>query len=384
VSGFQFVHLESWCRKPDDKGRSTSFIFDEASRRPLACVHVADPKPPTVLYGVAMEEVRQMHDAASAVAMTPGARGKLRKIASTQKTLHTVVASHPYTVEEVRGDKTKLAEVKAWERLTIEWLREQYGPALKCVIRHTDEKQWHVHAYVLPTSDPELKAHVLHPGVVAKRAVKAAGRRPGEDAKSLNKRADAAYKSALREWQDSYHEAVALPCGLTRLGPARRRLTREQWKAEQTQAAALKLASDRAAAVKEQGQAYIDRTKAEVAAMTADAAKVVAEADRLKGLGGAVRAVVDGVRESAIRGQIRREFARDLAKAQAVADRARADMARERAARHDVEQRAESARHAARRNAASLAASQAEVRRLSAALAAALDEPTPRPGGMTP
>lgn len=383
MAGFQFVHLESWSRKADDKGRSTSFVLDEAVRKPIACVHVRDPKPPTVIFGVDVEEVRAMHDAAAAVAMT-SVKGKPRKIRLDQKTLHTVVASHPYTVEEVRGDRAKLVEVKAWERLTIAWLRKQYGPALKCVIRHTDEKQWHIHAYVLPTADPELRAQVFHPGVVAKRAVKAAGRRPGEDAKSLNKRADAAYKAALREWQDSYHEAVALPCGLTRLGPARRRLTREEWKAEQAQAAALKLASDRAAAVKKQGQAYIDRTKAEAAAMKAEAAKVVADADRLKGLGGAVRAVVDGVRESAIRGEIRREFARDLATAQAAADKARADTARERAARRDVEQRAESARYAARRNAASLAASQAEVRRLSAALVAALDEPTPRPGGMTP
>jgi len=383
VAGFQFVHLESWSRKADDKGRSTSFILDEAVRKPIACVHVQDPKPPTVIFGVDVEEVRAMHDAAAAVAMT-SVKGRPRKIRLDQKTLHTVVASHPYTVEEVRSDKAKLAEVRTWERLTIAWLRKQYGPALKSVIRHTDEKQWHVHAYVLPTSDPELRAQVYHPGVVAKRAIKAAGRRPDEDAKSLNKRSDAAYKAAMRDWQDSYHEAVALPCGLTRLGPARRRLTREEWKAEQAQARALKLAADRAAAVREQGLAYFDRTKAEVAAMKADAAKVVAEADRLKGLGGAVRAVVDGVRESAIRGDIRREFARDLAKAQAAADKARADIARERAARRDVEQRAGSAWHAARRNAASLAASQAEVRRLSAALAAALDEPTPKPGGMTP
>ncbi|TCQ07687.1 hypothetical protein C8J34_104148 [Rhizobium sp. PP-F2F-G36] len=226
MGGFQFVHLESWSRKADDKGRSTSFILDEASRKPVASVHVPEPKPPTVIYGVGIEEVRQMHDAAAAVAMT-SVKGKPRKIRLDQKTLHTVVASHPYTVEEVRGDKAKAAEVRDWERRTIGWLRYQYGPALKSVIRHVDEKQWHIHAYVLPTSDPELKAMVFHPGVMAKRAVKAGARRPGEDGKALNKRADHAYKAALREWQDSYHEAVATPCGLTRLGPARRRLSRE-------------------------------------------------------------------------------------------------------------------------------------------------------------
>ncbi|NSZ85214.1 hypothetical protein G6L97_13665 [Agrobacterium tumefaciens] len=244
---FQFVHLEPWCRRPDATGRNTTFVLDEAARKPVASAHVRDPKPPTTIWGVGVEEVRAMHDAAAEVAMTPGARGKLRKIQSTQKTLHTFVASHPYTVEEVCADKSKLAEVRKWERLTIDWLKRQYGPALKSVIRHTDEQQWHIHAYVLPTADPELRAAVFHPGIVAKRAVMAEGRRPGEDGKALNKRSNAAYKGAMREWQDSYHEAVAVPCELTRIGPTRRRLTREEWMAERTQAQALKRAVERAA-----------------------------------------------------------------------------------------------------------------------------------------
>ncbi|MGN8152489.1 hypothetical protein ACTJK5_09470 [Agrobacterium sp. 22094] len=106
---YQFIHLESWSRKPDAKGRSTEFIFDEASRKPMASVHVADPKPPTVIYGLGIDEVCQMHDAAAASAMTPGARGKLRKLDSKQKTLHTVVASDLFTVEEVRADPKKAA-----------------------------------------------------------------------------------------------------------------------------------------------------------------------------------------------------------------------------------------------------------------------------------
>ena len=157
---YQFIHLESWSRKPDSKGRTTDFIFDEASRKPIASAHVTDPKPPTVIYGLGIDEVRQMHDTAAAAAMTPGARGKLRKLDSKQKTLHTVVASHPYTVEEVRADPRKATEVRDWERRTVAWLKQQYGPALKSVIRHTDEKQWHVHAYVLPTNDPQMRAGV--------------------------------------------------------------------------------------------------------------------------------------------------------------------------------------------------------------------------------
>lgn len=382
--GFQFVHLESWSRKPDDKGRSTDFIFDEASRKPIASVHVAEPKPPTVIYGVGIDEVRQMHDAAAAVAVTPGARGKLRKIASTQKTLHTVVASHPYTVEEVRTDPKKATEVQDWERRTVAWLREQYGPALKSVIRHTDETQWHIHAYVLPSHDPQLRAGVYHPGIIAKKAVKTAGAREGEDGKALNKRADAAYKAAMRDWQDSYHEAVAIPCGLTRLGPARRRLTREEWKAEQAQAAVVKLATDRAAAINAKGQDFITRTKAEAADIRANAAEIMKSAARYQGIGGAMRSVLDGVQESRIRAEIRKAFAADLDAARTVAATALAETKREREARREIERKAADARHGYRQQAQSLAEARREIRRLSSALAAALDQPTPQPGGMAP
>lgn len=381
---YQFIHLESWSRKPDAKGRSTDFIFDEASRKPIASVHVADPKPPTVIYGVGVDEVRQMHDAAAASAMTPGARGKLRKLDSKQKTLHTVVASHPYTVEEVRADPKKAKEVRDWERRTVAWLQEQYGPALKSVVRHTDEKQWHVHAYVLPTHDPQLRAGIYHPGAVAKKVVKAAGRRDGEDGKALNKRADVAYKSAMRDWQDSYHEAVAVPCGLTRLGPSRRRLTREEWKAEQAQASALKNAVERAEVVKRQGQAYVARTRSETQAIKAEAVQIKASADRLTGIGGAVRAVVDGIQESRIRAEIRRDFARDLAAAKAAVEKARGEAVKARSSQREAEKRASEQRHAFRQQGQRLASAQQEIRNLSAALAAALHEPPPTPGAPTP
>ncbi|GGB03768.1 hypothetical protein GCM10011491_34880 [Brucella endophytica] len=382
---FQFVHLECWSRKADDKGRSTDFIFDEADRKPIASVHVREPSPPTVIYGVGVEEVRQMHDAAAAAAMTPGAKGKLRKISSAQKTLHTVVASHPYTVDEVRADRAKAAEVRDWEKRTIAWLRQQYGPALKSVVRHTDEKQWHVHAYVLPTSDKELRAAVFHPGIVAKRAVMAEGRRPGEDGKALNKRSNAAYQSALRQWQDSYHEAVGVPCGLTRLGPQRRRLTRAEWLAEQAQAKALKNAVERAAVVRRDGQAYIDRTRAAAAAMRADAAKVHAQAEKFQGVGGAVRAAFDGIHESRIRSQIRREFARDLAAATKSAEKAKAAAAAAKAEAKAAEKKASETRYEMRQQSQRLASANAQIQSLSAALAAATEpERAPSPGGPTP
>lgn len=276
--GYQFVHLESYSCKADAKGRCVSYIFGEASRRADCSLHVSDPRPPVLVFGVGIEQLQALHDSAVAFATVEVKGGKTRKVRSDQKTLHTVVASHPYTMEEVRADLLKKQEAEEWERRTIAWLQAQYGGNLRSVIRHEDESHWHVHAYVLPLSDPSLKAQKFHPGVSAKRAVMAAGPVEGEDAKLLGKRADAAYKAAMRKWQDSYHEAVSIPCGHTRLGPKRRRLTRDEWQREQAQAKSLQKTVKRAMEVKARGEAFIDRKRTEAARIEREAANEKAAA----------------------------------------------------------------------------------------------------------
>src|SRR5690606_2693934 len=169
-------------------------------------------------------------------------------------------------MEEARGNASTAADVAAWEKRTIAWLARQYGDRLLSVVRHTDEAHAHLHAYILPD---DLRASRLHPGVEAKRVVAEAGPREGEDAKALNRRGDAAYKAALREWQDSYWQHVGLPSGLTRLGPARRRLTREEWHAEQVACRAAKQAAEQAAEIERQAAALLATTTADAAAHVA-------------------------------------------------------------------------------------------------------------------
>lgn len=279
---FQFVHLESYSRKPDTKGRSTGFVLAEARRDPVASIHVPVPGTPIVVYGVNPEEVESLHDAAADAARTTPKGGKPRKIRVDQHTLLTVVASHPHTVDEVHADPRKRAEVDRWEKLTMDWLRELYGDALVSVVRHEDETYWHLHAYILPPSQ-DLKAAALHPGQAAKAVVMQAGPGADEDSKTLNRRGDTAYRAAMRAWQDSYFETVAVQCGLTRLGPARRRLTRAEWKAEKTQANALRASLDRAEAIQRKVESFVARTKTETETLTAtavaDAGKLQAEAD---------------------------------------------------------------------------------------------------------
>lgn len=373
--GYQFVHLESYSRKPDAKGRGTDFVFAEASRKPDCSVHVANPGPPIVVFGISIEQTQELHDASVASACVTVKNGKSRKIRLDQKTVHTVVASHPYTMDEVKADPTKRREVEEWERRTVAWLRDQYGDDLKSVIRHEDESHWHIHAYILPLSDPGLRAAKYHPGTTAKRAVMDAGPIAGEDQKALGKRADAQYKTAMRQWQNSYHEAVAIPSGLTRLGPQRRRLSRDEWQREQVQAKALQHVVQRARKVKSDGEAFIGRVNRQTAKIATDAANeqdaarkaiataisaqdraqqeqvraqaALADAARYSGWTGRLRAAWDGLRKSRLIEKIRAEFSSEIDRWRNVAQTAERKQLEAERQLYEAERRAREAQDAA-------------------------------------
>ena len=272
----------------------------------------------------------------------------------------TFILSHPATRDEVRASDAVRRDVEEWEALSVAWLRSQYGEQLVSVIRHEDESHPHIHGYALP-DDLGMKAAPLHPGFRAKAAVTSAGVLPGEDEKTLSKRANAAYQSAMRSWLDDYHQRVGQPCGLTRQGPGRRNLTRAAWHEEKRQAVALKEVLERADALRERaaafkahelGQAAALRAKVEAEAqkMRDEAASIRSDADRkadaakaaidaakaaeeraleaatkaqrqqqaaerattaarrLSGFGGALRGLWDGFRRSTIAARIRAEF----------------------------------------------------------------------------
>lgn len=332
---FQFVHLESYARKPDLKGRSTGFVLAEARRDPAASVHVPSPGTPIVVYGVSPEQVESLHDAAADVARTTPKNGKPRKIRIDQHTLLTVVASHPYTVDEVQVDPQKRTEVERWEGLTVGWLRELYGDALVSVVRHEDESHWHLHAYILPPSQ-DMRAAALHPGQMAKAEVMAAGPGADEDSKTLNRRGDRAYRAAMRAWQDLYFKAVGVKCGLTRLGPARRRLTREEWQAERTQAKALRDSLERAERVQRKVESFVARTKTETATLVANA-----EADTAKLRAEAYAAKAESTRQMAAAKEATAAALAAQDRAVAEQRRARSMLARVRAEAERVQKAAE-------------------------------------------
>lgn len=212
---------------------------------------------------------------------------------------------------------------------------------------HTDESHVHLHAYAL---HPSGHADRLHPGKLAKKDSIAAALDAGHDKKSANAFGDKAYVTAMRSWQDSYSQEVGLPHGLTRLGPARRRLSRGEWKAEQAAAKSVREARTLAKGAKDElnaanglrdqilekaqqearllaleGHWRIERAKqAEAAAALAEqkaktlvhdayrerdriVSRARVELRRLHTIGGMIRAFWDSLRVSSIRRKVRQE-----------------------------------------------------------------------------
>ena len=136
---------------------------------------------------------------------------------------------------------------------------------------HLDESHPHLHIY---TVDPDARR--LVPGWQAKRAANAGG--------SSGKEANAAYRTAMQQWQDALYNDVGRYHGLDRLGPKRQRLTRPEYRAakkERLEAAdRLRAARDAATAAHLQA-AVIDfeaRQRAEAAEAAARASEAAAEA----------------------------------------------------------------------------------------------------------
>lgn len=391
--GYQFVHMEIYSRKGRD-GRGVDFVLAEAARRPDASLHVQAPIAPEVVFGVGVDTVRRLHDERAATAKATLASGKQRAIRQDQNTLLTVVASHPAAMDSLVSNPSLADEVREWEGRTVAWLRDQYGAALVSVVRHVDEGHPHLHAFILPEA-PDLRASAIHPGQEAKRRIVSGGAADGEDGNALNRRADVAYRAAMRDWQDSYWHSVGLPCGLTRIGPGRRRLTRDEWQAERAQAKAVRHAQDRAALIEADAAslaaqaranasalAHASRTEAEriraaaveqaatakrmhdIAEMRLRKAQTALsraseegkrilgaahrEADRLRAFGGRLRALCDGLRRSAMEARLRASVALDLARERTRADEAGRRAEEEAHRRREAERRAEDAVASAR------------------------------------
>jgi hypothetical protein len=172
------------------------------------------------------------------------------------------VASWPELTAEVRRDSQAYARYLQWREATILWLERRWGDKLKTVVEHMDEKHPHVHYVIVPELDQDGRLRIgdIHEGYRAAAQCKAEGGSPRDEKK--------AYQEQMKRIQDDYHAKVAVKFGLTRLGPRRQRLSREQWKEQKRQAKALARAhaslKEKVCQIEARAQEYVVEKEAEI------------------------------------------------------------------------------------------------------------------------
>lgn len=220
----QFIHIETYARtsktwtgkdkKGKEKGgttRSIREISDEAIRKPGNCPHVPDPRPPVQIFGISPDEIPKMCEEYAGTVKTK----------SGQKLRPDALVCIAGVVSVGDPDREKWDQVK---KDSVEFLKNKYGDRLKSVVEHTDEAFPHFHFYVIPR--PGEKLEDIHEGLKARNQARAAGEKAGTQ--------NRAYRDAMKTFQDEYSLSVSARNGLTRIGPSRRRLSRDEWRAEQT------------------------------------------------------------------------------------------------------------------------------------------------------
>jgi hypothetical protein len=226
---FQFLHIDTVARavpkKATTKRWSLRDVLAEAGREPAACAHIAAPRPPRRLFGIALPEVerftlRQAEQARDA---------KGRKLRKDAPVIIAGVLSYPVAVADM--DECVHADYAAWEKRSLRWLSARFGDTLASVVRHDDETYLHLHFFVVPhlTTAKGFDFEAVHPGIAARETEK----RAGKSAKEANR----AYCEAMRGLQDDFHTHVGLFHGHLREGPRRRRLSRGAYLAEKRDAA---------------------------------------------------------------------------------------------------------------------------------------------------
>lgn len=220
--GGQFAHIELWTARGSTRAGkrrwSAREILAEMSREPGACDHVTRPETPVLLYGQAPMELA---DELEATAETlKDSRG--RSTASRARVLLAAVYSYP--VERGQVDPK---DEQAWAKDVLAFNLKFFGREnVKSVVAHTDEKFFHVHvAVTAPRVGRRLAWERVHPGLAAEAGARTVGASP--------KKLKSSYIAAMREFQDRFYREVAVKHGHSRTGPRRRRLSRDEWHAEQ-------------------------------------------------------------------------------------------------------------------------------------------------------
>lgn len=272
----QWIHVNTYSRTLSAKAKHAKWnaqeVVNEANREPGSCDHVLREfgrvLPPNHVYGAPLADLTAKLD--EWAAGTKDSRGRAaRKDA-------VCLLSGVFSAQKGISDE----DWAALRNDSVKWLQDKYGDRLQTVIEHLDEDNPHCHFYVVPR--PGEKIEAIHEGKRAERDFVASG----GSKKATNK----VFREAMRGFQDEYFESVAVPNGMTRIGPGRRRLTRAQAMQEKQQAKAVALSINKAESANESAHEHVQQAKTQAARVLKDAdakgfkqgfAKGIAETENL-------------------------------------------------------------------------------------------------------
>ncbi|HCM7645374.1 plasmid recombination protein [Klebsiella quasipneumoniae] len=194
----------------ETKGRNLREIIAEAKREPGNCPHVDNPSDPVLLYGVDLDTVEEMALNYHSKTKIKDKNGKEKKLRKDANVILAGVISLNRENENIWED---------YKKSSIEYLKNKYGDKLKSVIEHTDESHPHFHFYII--QDVGENFDLVHDGKKAALEVRTLNKLKGEQ--------NTAYIKAMRKYQEDFFLNVASNYGLTKDGPKRAKLSREDY-----------------------------------------------------------------------------------------------------------------------------------------------------------
>ena len=188
---------------------SIDAILAELLRLDGHCGHVEKPMPPTHIWGLPPDRLRDrvehVYANSELIKETYTRRGKehRRRQKKSTPTVLMAVASWP-------EPNINATEMRArWERRVIRAARSRWGPCVIGVYAHTDEARYHLHVWVDNDGHPVKQMHAGFGDVI----------RLLEDKPYVSRQEQAAaYKIGVAHALDWYHDRVGRHFGMRRKG----------------------------------------------------------------------------------------------------------------------------------------------------------------------
>ena len=302
--GIQFYHYDPLSRVESTsnlkKGKSVYSVAGEADRIEGYHDHIQNPQKPVILFGVSFSEVVKMAEIYAE--KTLDSQG--RKVKQKDFIMFAGVISAPADMS--------LEIWNIFKEAIIYWLIKKWGVNLKSIIEHIDEYyepdpengikpntiRRHIHFSGVPSIGTRFWE--IHPGLIAKRAADEAygiTKKPDDMCdkcfvkfkKKGRKDGDIAYRKAMSKEQDAFYEDVTEKFGLSRHGPKRLRLSREEI-----------IKRDNEKRIKQSNMIKLNTLEDEIASMKTEAEKKLTEAENKLTEAVAIKVEAEGIIAEAI------------------------------------------------------------------------------------